>query len=87
VKDKVWVSTKGWKCNRPSRKLVDQIAGPFEIIEQVGHLFKLKLLESIKVHPVFHTEKLQKALENPLPGQSNPDPPPLQVNNKEEYKV
>ena len=39
------------------------------------------------MHLVFYTEKLQKALENPLPGQSNPDPLPLQVDDGEEYEV
>ena len=63
------------------------MAGPFEIIEQVGHSFKLKLPESIKVHPVFHAEKLRKAPENPLLGQSNPDPLLLQVDDGEEYEV
>jgi len=42
--------------------------GLYEILEQIGHSFKLKLLESIKVHPVFYAEKLRKDLGNPLPG-------------------
>jgi transposase InsO family protein len=57
VKDKVWVTAKHWKTDRPSRKLANQMEGPFEILEQVGHSFRLKLLESIKAHPVFHAEK------------------------------
>jgi hypothetical protein len=60
---------------------------PYEVLEQVRHSFKLKLLEFIKVGLVFHTEKLRKAPENPLPGQSNPKTPPLQVNDTEEYEV
>jgi len=87
VKDKVWVTTKHWKTDRPSRKLAQQMDGPYEVLEQVGHSFKLKLPESIKVGPVFHAEKLRKAPENPLPGQSNPKTPPLQVNDAEEYEV
>ena len=61
--------------------------GPYEIVEQIGHSFKLRLPESIKVGPVFHAEKLRKAPENPLLGQSNPETPPLQVNDAEEYEV
>jgi len=30
----------------------------YEILKQIGHSFKLKLLKSIKVHPVFYTKKL-----------------------------
>jgi len=62
--------------------------GPYEILEQVGHSFKLKLPESMKVHPIFHAEKLRKDPGNPLRGQSNPQPPPLQLDdNSEEYEV
>ena len=40
----------------------------YKILEQIGHSFKLKLPESIKVHPVFYAEKLRKDLKNPLLG-------------------
>ena len=42
--------------------------GLYEILEQIGHSFKLKLLESIKVHLVFHAEKLRKDPGDLLPG-------------------
>jgi hypothetical protein len=62
--------------------------GPYKILEQIGHSFKLKLLESIKVHPVFYAKKLRKDPENPLPGQTNPEPLPLEVEEGEtEYEV
>jgi hypothetical protein len=41
---------------------------PYEILKQIGHSFRLKLLKSIKVHLVFYAKKLQKDLGNPLPG-------------------
>jgi len=88
VEDKVWVTTKHWKTDRPSRKLGDQMAGPFEIVDQVGHSFRLKLPETMKVHPVFHAEKLRKDPDNPLLGQANPNPPPLVLEDgEEEYEV
>ena len=61
---------------------------PYEILEQISHSFKLKLPESIKVYLVFHAKKLRKDPGNPLPGQTNPNPLPLEVeDSKEEYKV
>ena len=41
--------------------------GPYEILEQIGYSFKLKLLKLIRVHPVFYAKKLRKDLKNPLP--------------------
>jgi hypothetical protein len=40
--------------------------GLYEILEQVDHSFKLRLPDSMKIHSVFHIEKLQKDLSNPL---------------------
>jgi hypothetical protein len=57
-------------------------------LEQIGHSFKLKLLESIKVHLVFYAKKLRKDLKNPLLKQTNPESPLLEVEDSEiEYKV
>ena len=38
----------------------------YEILKQIGHSFKLKLPESIKVHPVFYAKKLRKDPRNLL---------------------
>ena len=40
--------------------------GLYKILEQIGHSFKLKLPESIKVHPVFYSKKLCKDPRNLL---------------------
>ena len=40
------------------------------------------------MHPVFYAKKLCKDLRNPLPKQTNPEPPLLEVKDSEiEYKV
>jgi hypothetical protein len=57
------------------------MAGPFEVLEQIGHSYKLKLPESIKVNPVFHAEKLCKHPNNPLPGQPTDNTLPVPVND------
>ena len=87
VSDKVWVLSKHWKTDRLSKKLSNQNEGPFEILEQVGHSYRLKLPDSVKVHPVFHAEYLRKAPEDPLPGQQTPNPLPVKVDQSSKYKV
>jgi len=44
------------------------MAGPYEILERVGNAYKVKLLESIRVHLVFSPDKLYKALDDLLLG-------------------
>ena len=87
VGDSVYVSRKGWQTDRPSPKLDLQAAGPFQIVEQVGHSYRLKLPPHMKVHDVFHADRLRKAPMNPLPGQEETPEPPVIIEGQEEWEV
>ena len=63
------------------------MAGPWEVLAKEGHSYRIKLPESMKIHPVFPTEYLRRDPGNPLPGQKNAPPPPIQVTADEEYEV
>jgi integrase-like protein len=85
--DKVYVSTKPWRTQRPSRKLDHQMAGPFPITRKVHNSYKVDLPASIKVHKVIPPDRLRKDPNDPLPGQINEPPPPIQVSEEQEWEV
>ena len=87
VGNMVWVTTKNWKTERLSYKLDYQIAKPYKVFEKISNLYKVKLPDSIKVHPIFSPDKLQKAVNNPLPRQKNKPPLPIQVNSDDKWEV
>ena len=84
---KVWVSTKNWTSERPSKKLGYQNEGPYEITEKVGHSYRLKLPDSNQLHNVFAPELLRKDPGNPLPGQHQEPPLPIVYNQQPEWEV
>ena len=63
------------------------LAGPWLIIEKIGHSFKLQLPPGYRLHPVFHTDRLRKDPNNPLPGQYNEPEEPEEVNGELEWVV
>ena len=62
--------------------------GPFAISAQINPVtFKLQLPDSMKVHPVFHVSLLEPHKESSIPGRLQPPPPPVEINDTEEYEV
>jgi hypothetical protein len=86
-RDKVWVKTANWSTKRPSKKLSEQMAGPWEVLAKERHSYRVELPALIKINPVFPTESLCRDPNDPLPGQANAPPPPIKVTADNEYKV
>jgi transposase InsO family protein len=63
VGDWVLISTKHLQLRRPSRKLAEKYAGPYQIESIVGNsniAYKLRLPTSVRIHPVFNVTNLEE---------------------------
>ena len=85
VGDEVWLLRKNLKTTRLSSKLDFKRLGKFRITKKVSsHAYKLELPALMKVHPVFHVSLLEPATSDPLPGQLQPLPPPVIIDEEPE---
>ena len=76
--------------NRPTKKFDWKNAGPYKIKKIIfSYTYQLKLPNTVKIHPVFHTLVLRPAATalNALPRQIQDPPPPVEVDNKDKYFV
>ena len=87
IDDKVWLFTKNIHTERLSKKLDHKRIGPYKVIKLVDSLYRLELPTSIQIHNVFYSNLLKLAAKDSLPGQINDSPPPVVVNDKEEWEV
>jgi hypothetical protein len=63
------------------------MAGPYEIVRQVGYLYEVKLPKLMKIHPVFSLDRLRKVANDPLPSQRNDLPPLIEITGDKEWEV
>ena len=88
VGDEVFLSTKNIETKRPSKKLDWKRIGPFVVKRMVSpYAYELDLPVSMKIHPVFHVSLLSLAPSNPVPGQQQAPPPPIEIEGEQEWEV
>lgn len=93
VGDKVWLTLRHIKTNRPSRKL-DWVAAKYTVID-VPTPLTVTLDVPRGLHPTFHVDLIERSPEDPLPSQvlqdTRPDPEWVPSDNdeslSEEWKV
>ena len=82
--DSVLLSTTNLQPKTGNRKLYPRFLGPFKITQVVNDVaYRLNLPETMKIHPVFHVSLLKPySADGPVQ-----PPPPIEIDNVEEYEV
>jgi hypothetical protein len=84
---KVWLDTRNLKISH-YKKIAPKREGPFKIDEVLGPVtYWLKLLESWRIHNVFHATLLRPYIENKVYGNNYPRPLPELLEGEEVYEV
>ena len=88
VGDKVWLEGKNLCLHYLTKKLAPKREGPFEISQVISPLaYCLHLPLTWKIHNVFHTSLLSTYQETAEHGPNFINPPPEEIDSKEEYKI
>jgi hypothetical protein len=70
------------------KKLDYQKLGLFTIVKQINTVaIQLKLLNSMKIHHVFHVSLLEPYHASNIPWRTHEPPPPIVVNGEQKYEV
>ena len=86
--DQVWLDAKNLWIKQLLGKLGPKQLGPFKVLQKLEDCdYKLQLPVALKVHPVFHVDRLSPWKGNDVNSILPPPPDPIQVEGEEEYLV
>ncbi|MBW0464699.1 hypothetical protein O181_004414 [Austropuccinia psidii MF-1] len=87
--DKVWLASKYTKTTRTTKKLLEMLLGPFEVLKKISsHAYHLKLSQQWKSFPpVLHVSLLEPVKKSNIPNKHQLAQPPVLVEEQEEWEV
>jgi len=84
IESRVFLNERNIITARLFKKLNDKMLDSFQIIDLVDSFYKLKLLETMHIHDVFHSELLRFVVNDFLSDQKNELSRSIVINDEDE---
>ena len=84
IKSRMFLNERNIVTARLFKKLNDKMLNSFQIIDLVDSFYKLKLLKTMHIHDVFHSELLRLVINDLLFNQKNEFSKLIVINDEDE---
>ncbi len=87
IESRVFLNERNIITARLFKKLNDKMLNSFQIIDLIDSFYKLKLLKTMRIHDVFHSELLRLVVNDSLSDQKNEFSKSIVINDEDEWKI
>ncbi len=87
IKSRMFLNERNIVTARLFKKLNDKMLNSFQIIDLVDSFYKLKLLKTMRIHDVFHSELLRLVINDLLFDQKNEFSKLIVINDEDEWEI
>ncbi len=87
IKSRMFLNERTIVTARLFKKLNDKMLNSFQIIDLVDSFYKLKLLKTMRIHDVFHSELLRLVINDLLFDQKNEFSKLIVINDEDEWEI
>ena len=87
IESKMFLNERNIVTAKLFKKLNDKMLDSFQIIDLVDSFYKLKLLKTMCIHDVFHSELLRFVVNDSLSDQKNEFLKSIVINDEDEWEI
>jgi len=87
IESRMFLNERNIITARLFKKLNDKMLNSFQIIDLIDSFYKLKLLKTMHIHDVFHSELFRLVVNDSLSDQKNESSKSIVINDEDEWKI